>query len=327
MAEEMILVHHGIKGQKWGVRNGPPYPLGDDDKSAAEKKAVSSHRSRKADAAQPDKFWTDERKAKAKRVAKGAAITAAVVLAAYGGYKLSQMPAVQERIGQRTVTGLLDVNDIGGRSVPRIGKSISDIDATMVGKINKDNIGRDGEINCAHTSMAYICNTLFGMNVTAKGFSGIDEVSGLVKEGRSKRIFDAAFSGINHISVPRGEAFDRSVKRIPRGTTGVMHLVPNYDGLTRVLMQQGLSRAQAEKKIRELGLSGHFVNFEKSILGRTTIVDSQRHSLERQIVDADGLFGKQLSALWLTDEIMDFSEATISDGADSIFQHCIQRRG
>lgn len=24
---EEILEHHGIKGQKWGVRNGPPYPL------------------------------------------------------------------------------------------------------------------------------------------------------------------------------------------------------------------------------------------------------------------------------------------------------------
>ena len=24
------LQHHGIKGQKWGVRNGPPYPLKDD---------------------------------------------------------------------------------------------------------------------------------------------------------------------------------------------------------------------------------------------------------------------------------------------------------
>lgn len=23
------LCHHGIKGQKWGVRNGPPYPLND----------------------------------------------------------------------------------------------------------------------------------------------------------------------------------------------------------------------------------------------------------------------------------------------------------
>ena len=21
------LAHHGIKGQKWGVKNGPPYPL------------------------------------------------------------------------------------------------------------------------------------------------------------------------------------------------------------------------------------------------------------------------------------------------------------
>ena len=33
------LYHHGIKGQKWGVRNGPPYPLGSDQKSSSEKKA------------------------------------------------------------------------------------------------------------------------------------------------------------------------------------------------------------------------------------------------------------------------------------------------
>ena len=24
----LYLVHHGIKGMKWGVRKGPPYPLG-----------------------------------------------------------------------------------------------------------------------------------------------------------------------------------------------------------------------------------------------------------------------------------------------------------
>lgn len=26
------LVHHGILGQKWGIRNGPPYPLGQSSK-------------------------------------------------------------------------------------------------------------------------------------------------------------------------------------------------------------------------------------------------------------------------------------------------------
>lgn len=33
------LQHHGIKGQKWGDQNGPPYPLGSGQKSSAEKKA------------------------------------------------------------------------------------------------------------------------------------------------------------------------------------------------------------------------------------------------------------------------------------------------
>lgn len=36
------LYHHGIEGQKWGVQNGPPYPLDPEDHSAAEKKANPS---------------------------------------------------------------------------------------------------------------------------------------------------------------------------------------------------------------------------------------------------------------------------------------------
>lgn len=32
------LYHHGVIGQKWGEKNGPPYPLSEGQKSAAEKK-------------------------------------------------------------------------------------------------------------------------------------------------------------------------------------------------------------------------------------------------------------------------------------------------
>lgn len=27
--ENLYLKHHGVKGQKWGVRHGPPYPIED----------------------------------------------------------------------------------------------------------------------------------------------------------------------------------------------------------------------------------------------------------------------------------------------------------
>lgn len=41
------LFHHGILNQKWGVRNGPPYPLGGGAYSPAEKRAIRKKRKSK----------------------------------------------------------------------------------------------------------------------------------------------------------------------------------------------------------------------------------------------------------------------------------------
>lgn len=76
------LVHHGITGQRWGKRNGPPYPLNESAKSAAEKK--SAYKVNK-------KELTDEQKSKIKKgVAVGASATAAL-LATYGLYKTGNL--------------------------------------------------------------------------------------------------------------------------------------------------------------------------------------------------------------------------------------------
>lgn len=40
----MEIYHHGILKQKWGVRNGPPYPLRGGDYTSAQRKAISNKR-------------------------------------------------------------------------------------------------------------------------------------------------------------------------------------------------------------------------------------------------------------------------------------------
>ena len=45
--DDLYLVHHGILGQKWGTRNGPPYPLGGGDYTETEWKALKGARENK----------------------------------------------------------------------------------------------------------------------------------------------------------------------------------------------------------------------------------------------------------------------------------------
>lgn len=99
------LEHHGILNQKWGKRNGPPYPLNRESHSSAEKKTLSkslsgkrheemydrktkSNPSRNKVREKKDFHLTDQQK---KYIKIGASVAAAA-LVAYGGYKLSKNP-------------------------------------------------------------------------------------------------------------------------------------------------------------------------------------------------------------------------------------------
>lgn len=100
------LAHHGILGQKWGKRNGPPYPLGAGDHSASEKKAGWRKSLDKGGSGSYNKSRGPQESAKnsggkklgltdrqKKAIAIGAAAVAAG-LAVYGGYKAHQFIAM-----------------------------------------------------------------------------------------------------------------------------------------------------------------------------------------------------------------------------------------
>ena len=97
----IYLVHHGIRGQKWGVKNGPPYPLDADQHSAREQKSgwrssLSKPKKKKPiDISNSERFRLTEKQKKALKI--GAAI-AATALISYGGYKLYKTGALDKFI-------------------------------------------------------------------------------------------------------------------------------------------------------------------------------------------------------------------------------------
>lgn len=107
------LYHHGILGQRWGKRNGPPYPLGKSDHSKSEKQAgwkksldSSSEKSYNSDKESKEKrHLTDGQK----RAIKIGATVAATALLAYGTYRLAKSGKLNELadIGKNKIDTLL----------------------------------------------------------------------------------------------------------------------------------------------------------------------------------------------------------------------------
>ena len=98
--DEQYLSHHGILGQRWGKRNGPPYPLGAEDHSAREKKehwrrslskdspAKESEKGQKKAESGGGKSKKNGLSDNQKRAIKIGTAALATALATYGAYKL-----------------------------------------------------------------------------------------------------------------------------------------------------------------------------------------------------------------------------------------------
>ena len=106
--ENEYLAHHGILGQKWGKKNGPPYPLDAEDHSAAEKKENHGHYSQGvtqdrggsssgsgSSSGAQNEPQNDKKQIDKKKILKAAAITAGVVTVV-GGTSIGVALAVKE---------------------------------------------------------------------------------------------------------------------------------------------------------------------------------------------------------------------------------------
>lgn len=304
--------HHGIKGQSWGVRNGPPYPLGSGDHSAAERKAgwrSSLKSSRKQensskqstntneDSKHERKQLTDQQK---KWIKIGAA--AAVTALAVGG---TVYLAKSGKLDATIALGKSAVSNIAGSAKAinvNAGKTRAAINRAMTYSINsKYRFTPEGSYNCTHCSLSYILNSLFGKSVTAKpAINGniVDEVSGMVLKGRDPSIYKTMFNNIiDH---------DFRINGLNDKATGV----ELWDAFKQV----------SKKSTGILNVPGHVLNYEKDWLGRITLVDTQSNDLYNLTKSTSKMF---LLNGWQAVRIMDFSNATIKDGAEAIINNLV----
>ena len=188
------LYHHGIKGQRWGVRRGPPYPLGEGKRRRNTPKSSGKPVGRVDN--RVEKSYTSYKNfSKALKVGAVAALTG---LAIYGAYKSGYLTeaskvgrqAVKEAMGK---VGSLPTGNFGDFTPPSGSNSSQSTSKPKHAPVIRDpktgfklineplseslknanplKTSSEGDNNCAYCAVAGFLRTL-GYDVTAKSTGG-----------------------------------------------------------------------------------------------------------------------------------------------------------
>ena len=121
------LAHHGILGQKWGQKNGPPYPIGSSGHSKSEqragwRKSLDKDSSKSENGSKEHKGLTDKQK-KALLIAGGVGLA---VVGTYAAYKLGAFDAVKVARGKTLAEQLARQNTYlaGEAQIPGDSKNV-----------------------------------------------------------------------------------------------------------------------------------------------------------------------------------------------------------
>lgn len=233
------LAHHGIQGQKWGVKNGPPYPLGDSISTG--KKLKTSGKSTRKEEEKPRKLNSGEQGAvnlspEAKKAIAKLAVSVAVNLSVRGIANLVRSSVVKKKVNDKYSTSKV--------------KSINDVPKLKPKKSAEKSVK---EINKNYPKLGYTMNCTFctaAMAMREKGYDVVarDSVDGWYIDKLYKNCFDGKIKQKN----VGGFTFNSTIKKLQKNPPG------SYGNLGVVWKQGG----------------GHSI-FWKNDNGRIRLFDAQ----------------------------------------------------
>ena len=115
-----------------------------------------------------------------------------------------------------------------------------------------------------------------------------------LKDGRSIDLFKSIFDNISIDSV-KNQSYDSVFSSLKPGSTGIIRVFSGANG-------------------------GHFVNFEKNLAGVVTIVDPQKG----YVIDSTAWASVAKSLGFAPQDVIDFSNATLKDGASEILKYIVK---